>query len=171
MNEDDAKYPSELAERFQLRLPDGMRDRIKAAAEAKGRSMNAELVAVLMQNYPERPHLAGEWVQVSLFMPAELKAHLEAAAGRNRRTLAEEMVERLDNSFSSRSPSGDGFGPDNRSEVARVAAQEAANKMIDWLSTMTPERQATLFAAAGGPDLTFGNLHIEVKSSAQRDEG
>ncbi|MEM9050289.1 MAG: Arc family DNA-binding protein [Pseudomonadota bacterium] len=30
-----------------LRLPDGMRDRIKAAAAANGRSMNAEIVAQL----------------------------------------------------------------------------------------------------------------------------
>ncbi len=38
-------YPSEKQERFIVRLPDGMRDRIKAAAEANNRSMNAEIVA------------------------------------------------------------------------------------------------------------------------------
>lgn len=32
-------------DKFMLRLPDGMRDRIKAAAEANNRSMNAEIVA------------------------------------------------------------------------------------------------------------------------------
>ncbi len=36
-----------LTEQFMLRLPDGMRDRIKAAAEANNRSMNAEIVARL----------------------------------------------------------------------------------------------------------------------------
>lgn len=45
------RYPSEKAERFQVRLPDGLRDEIKAAAEANGRSMNAEIVARL-QNQP-----------------------------------------------------------------------------------------------------------------------
>ena len=35
-----------------LRLPDGMRDRIKAAADANNRSMNAEIVATLEQKYP-----------------------------------------------------------------------------------------------------------------------
>lgn len=35
-----------------VRLPDGMRDRIKAAAEANNRSMNAEIVATLELAYP-----------------------------------------------------------------------------------------------------------------------
>lgn len=41
------------SDRFMLRLPDGMRDRIKAAAEANNRSMNAEIVAALQEKYPE----------------------------------------------------------------------------------------------------------------------
>lgn len=36
-----------LNDKFMLRLPDGMRDRIKEAAEANNRSMNAEIVARL----------------------------------------------------------------------------------------------------------------------------
>lgn len=39
--------PSDLADKFMLRLPDGMRDRIAEAAEANKRSMNAEIVARL----------------------------------------------------------------------------------------------------------------------------
>lgn len=35
-----------------LRLPDGMRDRIKAAAAENNRSMNAEIVATLEEKYP-----------------------------------------------------------------------------------------------------------------------
>lgn len=45
-------YPSEKQDRFIVRLPDGMRDRIKAAAEAHNRSMNAEIVATLEEKYP-----------------------------------------------------------------------------------------------------------------------
>lgn len=59
MSEDDSKYPSELAERFQVRLPAGMRDRIKAAAEANNRSMNAEIVATLEAGYRQRGGLFG----------------------------------------------------------------------------------------------------------------
>lgn len=41
-----------LSDKFMLRLPDGMRDRIKAAAEASNRSMNAEIVGALEEKYP-----------------------------------------------------------------------------------------------------------------------
>lgn len=40
------------SDKFMLRLPDGMRERIKAAADASGRSMNAEIVATLEEKYP-----------------------------------------------------------------------------------------------------------------------
>lgn len=40
------------SDKFMLRLPDGMRDRIKTAAEANTRSMNAEIVATLEEKYP-----------------------------------------------------------------------------------------------------------------------
>lgn len=40
---------SRTADQFLVRLPDGMRDRIKAAADAAGRSMNAEVLATLAE--------------------------------------------------------------------------------------------------------------------------
>lgn len=40
----DERFPSDTADRFQLRMPDGMRDRIKEAAAKSGRSMNAEII-------------------------------------------------------------------------------------------------------------------------------
>lgn len=48
----DSPYPSQTQDKFVLRLPDGMRDRIKAAAEANNRSMNSEIVATLEEKYP-----------------------------------------------------------------------------------------------------------------------
>lgn len=47
----DAKT-GRASDQFPLRLPDGMRDRIKSAAEANNRSMNAEIVATLEEKYP-----------------------------------------------------------------------------------------------------------------------
>lgn len=44
--------PSDLADKFMLRLPDGLRDRIAAVAKASGRSMNAEIVMTLEGAYP-----------------------------------------------------------------------------------------------------------------------
>lgn len=46
-------FPSDQQDKFVLRLPDGMRDRIKAAAEKSGRSMNAEIIHALEIIYPE----------------------------------------------------------------------------------------------------------------------
>ncbi len=52
---DEADYPSRKMEQFVVRLPDGMRKRIKAAADANSRSMNAEIVATLEEKYPPVP--------------------------------------------------------------------------------------------------------------------
>ncbi len=50
----EKKYPSQLAERFQIRLPDGLRDRIRDASAANNRSMNAEIVAALEEKFPPK---------------------------------------------------------------------------------------------------------------------
>lgn len=46
-------YPSEKLDKFMLRFPDGMRDAIREAAEASGRSMNAEIIHRLQQTFDE----------------------------------------------------------------------------------------------------------------------
>lgn len=48
-------YPSDKQDQFMVRFPEGMRDRIKAAAEASNRSMNAEIVAALEELFPSPP--------------------------------------------------------------------------------------------------------------------
>lgn len=42
------------SDQFVVRLPDGMRDQIAADAKAKGRSMNAEIVARIANSAPEK---------------------------------------------------------------------------------------------------------------------
>ncbi|WP_162239448.1 Arc family DNA-binding protein [Aureimonas sp. Leaf324] len=49
---DRERYPSEAADRFQVRMTSGLRDRIRQAAEANNRSMNSEIVATLEEKYP-----------------------------------------------------------------------------------------------------------------------
>lgn len=44
-------YPSEQLERFIVRMPDGMRDRLRESAQEAGRSMNAEIVYRLEQSF------------------------------------------------------------------------------------------------------------------------
>ena len=43
------------ADQFPLRLPDGMREKIKAEAEENGRSMNQEIIEVLRDYFPAPP--------------------------------------------------------------------------------------------------------------------
>ncbi|MBM1309067.1 Arc family DNA-binding protein [Sulfitobacter mediterraneus] len=48
-------FPSQQQDKFVLRLPDGMRDRIKSVADKNGRSMNAEIIRVLDATFPILP--------------------------------------------------------------------------------------------------------------------
>ncbi|KKB86485.1 hypothetical protein VW29_02725 [Devosia limi DSM 17137] len=52
-----ARVPLQPQDKYVLRMPDGMRDRIKKAAERSGRSMNAEILAALEHFYPEEPSI------------------------------------------------------------------------------------------------------------------
>lgn len=56
------KTPTQPQDKYVLRLPDGLRDRIKAAAADNNRSMNAEIIATLLDAYPA-PISIGELVQ------------------------------------------------------------------------------------------------------------
>lgn len=47
------KKPNDELDKFLLRMPDGLRERIKLAADANNRSMNAEIVSALEATFPE----------------------------------------------------------------------------------------------------------------------
>ena len=59
-------------DKFMLRLPDGMRDRIKAKADRAGMSMNEAIVWCLEQYFPE-PMTLGERLDALSVMVAALK--------------------------------------------------------------------------------------------------
>lgn len=59
----ESSYPSDKQDKFVLRLPDGMRDRIKSAAEAANRSMNAEIVARLEASFSEMSSVDADFVR------------------------------------------------------------------------------------------------------------
>lgn len=44
-------YPSETADRYIVRFPDGMRERLKQAAADNNRSMNAEIISRLEASF------------------------------------------------------------------------------------------------------------------------
>ncbi|MFV1484527.1 MULTISPECIES: Arc family DNA-binding protein [unclassified Phaeobacter] len=54
----DDRFPSQKLDQYMLRLPDGMRDRIKEAAASNNRSMNAEIVATLEEKYPPKDEVS-----------------------------------------------------------------------------------------------------------------
>lgn len=47
----DRDFPSDTADKFVVRLPDGMRSQIAEAAKANNRSMNAEIVSRLADSF------------------------------------------------------------------------------------------------------------------------
>lgn len=67
------KKPGRGSDQFPLRLPDGMRDRVREAAEANGRSMNAEIIARLEQTFEPSP-------EYTSFGMGALASRLEANA-------------------------------------------------------------------------------------------
>lgn len=48
-------YPSDKQDKFMLRLPDGMRERLKELAKANARSLNAEIVKRLEDSLETQP--------------------------------------------------------------------------------------------------------------------
>lgn len=49
------KFPSSVQDRYIVRFPDGMRERIKQVAKANGQSLNAAIVVALEAAYPAPP--------------------------------------------------------------------------------------------------------------------
>lgn len=68
-------FPSRSLDKFVLRLPEGLRERIANAAKANGRSMNAEIVRVLDESFPPPPSID------TLIMSIDTLAHLAERDG------------------------------------------------------------------------------------------
>lgn len=47
------KRPIQPQDKYVIRMPDGLRERIKTYADRNGRSMNAEIIRVLEREFPE----------------------------------------------------------------------------------------------------------------------
>lgn len=58
MSESKPLYASQTSDKYVVRFPDGMRDRLKEAAHENGRSMNAEIIARIQQSF--EPHAGDE---------------------------------------------------------------------------------------------------------------
>jgi hypothetical protein len=74
--------PSDIADKFMLRLPDGMRERLAEAAKANNRSMNAEIIFRLDASFSSE-------LNVALKLPTEEEI---AAIAQRYRAFAREVL-------------------------------------------------------------------------------
>lgn len=74
-------YPSDTMDAFNARLPEGLRDKLRDAAKASGRSMNSELVHRLEESFDTKRQIAPAIAEfIELHVQAEVKARLQAIA-------------------------------------------------------------------------------------------
>ena len=110
------KKPAQTQDKYVLRLPDGMRERIKLAAEQSGRSMNAEIVVRLGQS------LDGYFIDLSPEGLIALVKRLEASV---------EVADHLVFGIRDRLPALETF-----SSEKGVSRQEAIHLILeDWLAS------------------------------------
>lgn len=67
--------PSDLADKFMLRMPEGLRERIKLASDASKRSMNAEIVSALEQAFPPDPPIDRILGELESYLEIALEDH------------------------------------------------------------------------------------------------
>lgn len=92
--------PSQSQDKFIVRLPDGMRQRIKAAADRNQRSMNAELVSTLQRAYPDPDYAISYFIGMFTAMD---RAAAEAVLGQvETGDLGAQLRERFDSLYGPR---------------------------------------------------------------------
>lgn len=80
-----------LKDKFMLRLPDGLRDRIKRSAAHYGRSMNEEIVKTLMETYPEP---TDEFGKALMIMEMDITRYLQSPTQEHRKKYEDRIVDR-----------------------------------------------------------------------------
>lgn len=78
-----SKFPSQEMDRFNVRLPAGMRDAIADRAKRNGRSMNSEIVDII-SNAMSQPVLAQEGIEYLLGLAEPGEAEKLSASDRKR---------------------------------------------------------------------------------------
>ena len=86
-----SKRPAQTDDKYVLRMPDGMRDRLKAEAEANGRSMNAEIVLRLEQSFNAWPKIAVD--AETLARAARISTHTKLQIEARLNEFAEKLLE------------------------------------------------------------------------------
>ena len=132
------------SEQAMIRLPDGMRDRLKAEADQSGRSMNAEIVARLEDSFRD-----------PLVLPADLIDRISRHATDRGVTVRSQILFTLDNAY----PVGTGVG-EFIERWALPAAQESSVK----------ERQRLIESANDDINSRVAGLSLEERSTPNGEE-
>lgn len=86
------------SDKFMLRLPEGMRDEIKEAADRNGRSMNAEIIARLRLALGAGVDASDEDPQV-VRLSSELAERIASAAQNMRRSTEDQALATLEAAY------------------------------------------------------------------------
>lgn len=128
-----AERTPQIQDKYIVRMPEGMRDRIKAAAQESGRSMNAEIIHRLAQSldFP-RPQSLG------LGFDGDLEHAIMESASWSGRSLQEEVVHILKKSLKPEATL--------TTELEREAwlAQRRYGDILKLLIQLTPEERRLL---------------------------
>lgn len=120
------QYPSEAADRYIVRFPEGMRDEIKHAAEASGRSMNAEIIQRLKSSVEDEDVL-------KLLLPPETERALFTDAAVNDMEAEERAVQILQANY--------GHGGEYTASLSRVEDLAKENAELASLVATMSERE------------------------------
>lgn len=85
---------SRNADKFVIRLPDGLRDRISEVARGHHRSMNSEIIARLVQSIEIEEHNNLNDA-ITLYLPLAVTSEIASLAKDNDRSLHSEIAHRL----------------------------------------------------------------------------
>lgn len=130
------KYPSEEADRFMVRMPDGMRARLAEEARKNGRSMNAEVVGRLQASF-EQVRAPVTEMEVAAYKSHALALSTQAMAMQHQLV---DMMAKLP-----------GLASSNPSAAKATREQIAAvNAKIREIDQMTNELSAKAAQVSGG---------------------
>jgi len=115
-------YPSQTQERFIVRMPDGLRDRIAMAAKESGRSMNSEIVRALEAEFPEEPSIDE--------IASDLSKSVEFVRRFPSKLALKALADRLDDLLVALAKSSEGTDDDRRAALDH--AKDRAKFIPDW---------------------------------------
>lgn len=157
-------YPSELKDRFILRLPEGMRERVADEAKSHGRSMNAEFVARLQASFDPAPSSADGATAQEL---ADSRAQTIKSMAHLQRSLCESVL-RLFATLQPRDQSDRGFREVVGMAEGLLEGTEASDFLLAKADLMETNPALAQFLEATAAEAERDKLGGRVRVTSQR---